>query len=67
MRDEVAAAGFGVRGIYGLEGPGWLPTGLDAWWEVPEYRERLLGIARALETEPSLLGVSAHLMAVAYR
>ena len=67
LRDEVADAGFDVSGVYAVEGPSWLPSVFDPWWENPVYRERLLAIARALESEPSLLGVSAHLMAVARR
>jgi hypothetical protein len=65
LRQEVAQAGFAVRGVYGVEGPGWLLSDVDAWWGNEEYRERLLHIARTLETEPSLLGVGAHLIAVA--
>ncbi len=65
LRQEVAGASFTVRGIYGVEGPAWLARDFAAWWDHPEHRERLLQIARALETEPSLLGVSAHLLAVA--
>ena len=67
LRREVAAAGFAVGGIYGVEGPGWLLADVDEWWSQEETRERLLQIARTLETEPSLLGVSAHLVAVATR
>ncbi len=62
---EVAQTGFTVRGIYGVEGPCWLLRDFETWWNQAEYRERLLRIARTLETEPSLLGVSAHLLAVA--
>ncbi len=65
LRQEVAHAGFSIRGIYGVEGPGWLLSDFESWWKNPVYQERLLRIARTLETEPSLLGVSAHLMAVA--
>jgi ubiquinone/menaquinone biosynthesis C-methylase UbiE len=65
LRQEIARAGFMPRGIYGVEGPGWLLSDIDAWWDNEEYRERLLRIARALETEASLLGVGAHLIAVA--
>jgi SAM-dependent methyltransferase len=67
LRGEVAEAGFRPINIYGVEGPGWLASGFDAWWENSEYRERLLQLARAVEAEPSLLGASAHLMAVATR
>jgi ubiquinone/menaquinone biosynthesis C-methylase UbiE len=65
LRQEVAQAGFVVRGIYSVEGPCWLLRDFEEWWNNAEYQERLLQIARTLETESSLLGVSAHLMAVA--
>jgi SAM-dependent methyltransferase len=67
LRAEVAKAGFATPSVYGVEGPGWLAPDFDAWWKNGEYRERLLQLARAVETEPSLLGVSAHLIAVATR
>jgi ubiquinone/menaquinone biosynthesis C-methylase UbiE len=65
LRSEVAQAGFRVGGVYAVEGPCWLLPDFDAWWDDGVYRERLLGIARALEAEPSLLGASAHLVAAA--
>jgi len=65
LRSEVTEAGFALSGLYGIEGPGWVAANFDDWWNNPDYRERLLKIARVLETEPSLLGMSAHLMAVA--
>jgi SAM-dependent methyltransferase len=67
LRAEVAEAGFASPQVYGVEGPGWLPSDFDDWWNTAAYRDRLLHLARALETEPSLLGISAHLMAVAAR
>jgi hypothetical protein len=45
----------------------WLASDFDTWWGNVEYRERLLQLARELETEPSLLAVSAHLIAVVAR
>jgi ubiquinone/menaquinone biosynthesis C-methylase UbiE len=65
LRREVTDAGFGVSGVYGVEGPGWLVPDFDEWWNRPDCRERLLKLARVLENEPSLLGISAHLMVVA--
>ena len=65
LRSEVALGGFTVTGVYGIEGPSWLLPDFDAWWDDAELRERLLHIARTLEAEASLLGVSAHLLAVA--
>lgn len=65
LRSEVAEVGFRVEGLYGIEGPGWLAPDFDAWWSMPDHRERLLSIARALEMEPALSGISAHLMVAA--
>lgn len=67
LRAEVAEAGFPSPVIYGVEGPGWLVPDFDAWWEQKEYRDRLLHLARILETETTFLAVSAHLIAVASR
>jgi SAM-dependent methyltransferase len=67
LRAEVAEAGFAEPKVYGVEGPGWLLPDIDVWWENGEYRDRLLDLARTLETEPTVLGMSAHLMAVATR
>jgi SAM-dependent methyltransferase len=67
LRSEVAEAGFATPTVYGVEGPGWLVPDFDAWWENGDYRERLLQLSRALETEPSLLAASAHLIAVVSR
>src|SRR5262245_3394659 len=67
LRAEVADAGFGAASVYGVEGPGWLLPDFDTWWNNPDLRDRLLELARTLEAEPSLLAVSAHLIAVASR
>ena len=67
LRAEVGEAGFGAARVYGVEGPGWLLSDFEAWWDDGACRERLLQLARALEAEPSLSGVSAHLMAVGTR
>ena len=62
---EVEAAGLALEGVYGLEGPGWILPDVDARMADPRRRSVLLNVARALETEPSMLGSSAHLLAVA--
>lgn len=64
LQGELSEAGFEVTGIYGVEGPSWLASNLDGWLEDQTLRETLLSIARKLETEKSLLGISAHLIAV---
>jgi SAM-dependent methyltransferase len=67
LEAEVAAAGFSVVETVGLEGPGWLFADFDERWADSRRREDLLRIARAVESERSIRGVSAHLLAVARR
>lgn len=62
---EIAEANFKVTGIYGVEGPCWLLPDFDHWWHDRDLKNQLLQIARKVESEPSLLGVSSHLLAVA--
>ena len=64
LEAEVRAAGFATLELVGVEGPGWLLPDLDARWRDPAERERLLWAARALEREPTLLGLSAHVLVV---
>jgi len=63
LRAEVAEAGFDVEAVYGIEGPGWMLSDFADRWNDPARREILIQVARALESEPSMLGCSAHLMA----
>jgi len=67
LRDEVAAAGFRISGLYGIEGPCWLMHDFDDWWNTAELRERLLQIARDVESEAALIGVSAHILVAAHK
>jgi ubiquinone/menaquinone biosynthesis C-methylase UbiE len=59
--DEVTRAGFEGVSLLGIEGPGWL---MQEQWSDPDRREQMLFAARAVESEPSLSGLSSHLLAV---
>jgi ubiquinone/menaquinone biosynthesis C-methylase UbiE len=67
LREEVIEAGFKVEALVGIEGPGWVLPGLDSWLENPLRRLRLLKAIRRVETEPSLLGATAHILVVCRR
>jgi len=67
LRAEVVAAGLEITALVGLEGPTWLLADLDAKWADVARRERWMTVLRAIESAPSILGVSAHLLAVARR
>lgn len=64
LQGEVESAGLAFVGLFGIEGPGWLVRDL---WDDPERREHVARVARAVEQEPTLLGLSAHLLVVARR
>ena len=62
LAGEIGQAGFTGVSVYGVEGPGWP---LRREWAEPQRREQILFAARAVETVPSLLGFSDHLIAAA--
>ncbi len=65
LEDEVKEMGFVEVAVLGLEGVGWLLPDFAERWGDPRRRDDLLKAAQALEREPSIRGVSAHLLAVA--
>jgi hypothetical protein len=64
---ELATAGLRHVTTLAVEGPAWLLADLDAQLADDRRRSVLLAALAALEAEPALLGVSAHLLAVARR
>lgn len=65
LKAEVEEAGLRCERILAIEGPGWILQDFEERWRDPGQREQLLQAVRWLEDEPSLLGASAHLLAVA--
>jgi ubiquinone/menaquinone biosynthesis C-methylase UbiE len=65
FRREVSDAGLTLEHLITVEGPAWLLQDFNEQWDAPARRERMLGIVRRMEAEPTVLGVSAHLLAVA--
>ena len=64
---EITSAGFPEPRLFGIEGPGWLLSDIAERMSDDGRRNDLMKVARLLESEPALLGVSAHLLAVAQR
>ena len=65
IQPEIEEAGLRFEALLAVEGPGWMNQALDPWLDDEDGRERLLAVLRRVETEPSLIGASAHLIAVA--
>ena len=67
LADECAAAGLAHEATLAVEGPAWLLPDLDVRLADERRRAVLLDALAGIEDEPSLLGASAHLLAVARR
>ena len=64
---ECSAADLAHEATLAVEGPAWLLRDLDARLTEEHRRAALLAALAEIETEPALLGVSAHLLVVARR
>jgi ubiquinone/menaquinone biosynthesis C-methylase UbiE len=64
LAEEMVQVGCRDVRIFGVEGPGWLLPDFETRWRDERSRGQLLTVARLLEEEGSIVGVSAHLLAV---
>jgi ubiquinone/menaquinone biosynthesis C-methylase UbiE len=62
---EVRDAGFDDVRVLAIEGPVWSAAHFQEAWDNPQQRADLLQFLSSIEEEPSILGASAHLLAVA--
>lgn len=64
LKDEVIEAGFRFEALLAIEGPARITKDFVEQWQRPQMQERILKIIRHVEAEPTLWGVSAHIMAI---
>ena len=62
--EDLSALDGRVLGIFGLEGPARMLADFDDRWSDPRKRADLIRAAEAVESEPSLMGLSPHLLGV---
>ena len=67
LKREIEDAGLSHQKTLSIEGPGWLLQHFEGYWSNPDRRERLLNAIRSIEEAPSLLGVSAHMIAISQK
>jgi SAM-dependent methyltransferase len=67
LAEETGVAGFELVDVVAVEGMAASMPDFARRWADAAARERLLAFVRAVETEPSLLGASPHLLAIARR
>ncbi|GIM96867.1 methyltransferase [Paractinoplanes toevensis] len=63
--DEFTDAGLTGAARYALEGGAWLFADRDGWLEGDDRTVALLDALRSVEQEPSLFGITSHLLTVA--
>jgi ubiquinone/menaquinone biosynthesis C-methylase UbiE len=64
LREEIEESGLECLELVGVEGlAGWLDH-LARQWATSDRRDSIIFAARAIESEPSLMGLSAHLLAI---
>ena len=64
---EVKEAGFSEIRVLAVEGPAWSASQFQEAWSDPAQREKLMQFLSLIESEPSIQGASAHVIAVATR
>ena len=64
LADEIREAGFALEALVAVEGVGRFLADPAPWLEDTELRGRLMRAIARVESEPSLLGASPHLLAV---
>src|SRR2546425_13178571 len=64
LAEEVKEAGFQDVTVLAVEGFAWLLPDFEKLWTDKESKVQLLRLIEATETEPSLIGISAHLLCV---
>jgi ubiquinone/menaquinone biosynthesis C-methylase UbiE len=65
IKSEINESGLALEQLLPVEGVGGLISRFEEYWADQSRRTKLLKFLRFVETDPSLLGVSAHLLAVA--
>ncbi len=64
LSSEVVEAGFQHQVTLAVQGPTWLFESVENYWSDPDQRAAVLDFIRKVEAEPSMLGVSAHILAI---
>ena len=64
LSEELTEGGFELTGKHAIEGCLWITPELNAKWEDPDRRARLLEILHASEKDETMLGISPHFIIV---
>lgn len=62
LKHEVEKAGFTIRGIFAVEGMGWLDKNFFEGWFSPKKKKNLLELIQKTESNIDILSISPHMM-----
>jgi ubiquinone/menaquinone biosynthesis C-methylase UbiE len=65
LKEEVIQSELELQGIFAVDSFGWLIPDFQERWQDKDYRDLLLHTIQAVEKDASLMGISAHIIAVA--
>lgn len=65
LKQEIIESGLKFEKLLAIDSFGWLIPDLGNKFKDPKYRDLLLKSIRSIEDNPSIIGVSAHIMGVA--
>jgi len=65
LRGEIEQEGFTEKALLLVDPAACNFKDFDSWWDNPDKREKVLGLLRKVESEPSLMGMGPHLMCMA--
>ena len=64
LRSELIEAGFQHQATLAVQGPAWLFKSVEGYWMDPDHGVVVLDFIRKVEAEPSILGMSSHILAI---
>ncbi len=64
LRSELVEVGFQHQATLAVQGPSWLFKSVERYWMEPDQRAVVLDFIRKVEAEPSILGMSSHILAI---
>ena len=64
LRSELIEAGFQHQATLAVQGPTWLFKSVERYWADPDQRAVVLDFIQKVEAEPSILGMSSHILTI---
>lgn len=64
LHSELVEAGFQHQTTLAVQGLGGIFDSVESYWTDPDHRDMVLDLIRRVEAEPSIVGMSAHILTV---